>query len=76
MCGKSLHEKFILVRESAKELQSKKINNVLVKIEIAKAFDTVNWQFRIQILMKIGFGDRWIHWIEVLLSSASTNSPQ
>lgn len=54
MFGKSLHEYFILVRVSTKELRSKKINSVLVKLDITNSLETDNWQFLITTLMKIG----------------------
>ena len=40
-----------------------------VTIDIEKAFDTVNHNFLIAILEKIGFGTEFIKWIKVLLNS-------
>ena len=39
---------------------------------IAKAFDTVNRCFLLCILEFMGFSRRWLNWISMLLSSAST----
>ena len=41
----------------------------LVTIDIEKAFDSVNHQFLIAILEKIGFGTEFIEWIKVLLNN-------
>lgn len=67
-----LHDNFLMVKESAAMLREKRIYSLLLKLDIAKAFDTVNWQFFIQVLRKVGFGNKWIAWIEMMLSSAST----
>jgi hypothetical protein len=45
---------------------------VLIKINIAKAFDSVAWAFLLEILRLIGFSRRWMNWISILLSTAST----
>ena len=43
-----------------------------MKIDIAKAFDTINWSYLFQLLEHLGFSRRWINWISLILSSAST----
>ena len=50
----------------------KKIPAALVKVDIAKAFDTVNWRFLLSLLQHLGFSRRWLDWISLILSSAST----
>ena len=45
---------------------------MLLKIDIAKAFDLVAWLFLIEVLQHIGFPRRWTNWITILLATAST----
>lgn len=45
---------------------------ILLKVNIAKVFDTVNWQFLFELLQHLGFSIRWINWISILLLTAST----
>jgi hypothetical protein len=45
---------------------------ILLKLDITKAFDTVNWSFLLEVLRKMGFGDRLLACICALLSTAST----
>lgn len=39
----------------------------LVTISIEKAFNTVNHNFLIMVLEKVGFGNMFIQWIKILL---------
>jgi hypothetical protein len=39
---------------------------------MAKAFDSVMWQFLLEVLRHIGFPQLFINWITTLLSTAST----
>ncbi|KAM0899529.1 hypothetical protein ACQ4PT_021212 [Festuca glaucescens] len=48
------------------------ISAVLLKLDITKAFDTVDWAFLIDVLRKLGFGERILAVICALLSTAST----
>jgi hypothetical protein len=56
MKGRSIHYNYKLVEESIKYLRNKKVDSMLLKLDIAKAFDTVAWQFLLEILHQKGFG--------------------
>ncbi len=53
-------------------LHSTKTQAAILKLDFERAFDPINWRFLKRVLMARGFGDRWICWIENLLSSATT----
>jgi hypothetical protein len=57
---------------TARTLSIRKSPSVLFKIDLAKAFDSVNWVFLLELLSAIGCPLRWTNWISVLLSTAST----
>jgi hypothetical protein len=44
--------------------------NLAIKIDIAKAFDTIDWHFLIKVLKTFGFGDTFCNWIQTILQSA------
>ena len=73
MKGRFLHNNFGLAKETIKHLRRKNIYNLLLKLDIAKAFDTVAWQFLFQVKQHVGFGNKWRTWIAMLLSSALTS---
>jgi hypothetical protein len=64
--GRSLHDNFSIVRESVRFLGEKKYSSVLLKLDIAKTFDTVAWQFLLEILQHKGSGLRWCAWVIML----------
>lgn len=70
--GRVLHDNFRDVHLTAKALHRKHKPSILIKLDIAKAFDTVSWSFLLDILKHMGFSDRWLNWISLLLSTAST----
>jgi hypothetical protein len=70
--GRSIHDNFMAVQLACRWLYSSHCSAVLVKIDIAKAFDSVSWEFLLQLLTYMGFPLRWREWIAMLLSTAST----
>jgi hypothetical protein len=71
--GRCIQDNFILVKESAKLLHRKRIPSLLLKVNVAKAFDCISWHFLLSVLRQRGFGLRWIKWISMLQHSASTS---
>jgi len=70
--GRAIHDNFRSVQLACRWLHARKHPSVLVKTDIAKAFDSVAWPFLLEVLQHIGFSRRWTNWISILLSAAST----
>lgn len=44
-----------------------------MKMDIAKAFDSISWEYLIEVLTAVGFTWKWQDWISLLLSTASSS---
>ena len=40
-------------------------NDILCKLDIEKAYDNVGWSFILTVMHKMGFGEKWIRWINI-----------
>lgn len=71
--GRSSTDNIILVREIIHSMNtSKRFKSViLLKLDIEKAFDTVNWNAIIGVLRSMGFPGKFVSWISACISSAS-----
>lgn len=70
--GRSLHDNFTLVRQLAWLLHHLGAPCILLKLDLARAFNSVSWPFLFETLRRYGFSNRFLGWIAILLSSAST----
>lgn len=43
--------------------------NLVLKFDIRKAFDTLDWSFLLKVLQDFGFNETFRHWIRVILAS-------
>lgn len=57
--GWLIHEIYKADQLTAKLLHRTKMSCSLIKIDIAKAFDTVNWGFLLDLLSHLGFSRLW-----------------
>jgi len=70
--GRCIHDNYMLVQQTIKILHRRKISSLFLKLDISKAFDSVDWSFLLEILAHLGFGAVWRNLVSNLLHSAST----
>jgi hypothetical protein len=70
--GRFIQDSLKLIQASAKQLHARKVPNLLLKVDIARAFDSVSWSFLLHVMRVVGFSTIWHDWVYALLSSAST----
>jgi hypothetical protein len=70
--GRRIHDNFRQLQLVCKAIDARRTPAVPLKIDIAKAFDTVSWTFLLDVLRHMGFGQRWRDWISAILSTSST----
>ncbi|CAN6226415.1 unnamed protein product [Urochloa humidicola] len=68
--GRSISENFVYALELVQCCNKRKLPTLVLKLDFAKAFDSVNWDSLQEIMMASGFPDRWCQWIAALLSSS------
>jgi hypothetical protein len=72
--GRSLHDNFVLIKQSARLLHQLRAPCILLKLDLACAFDTVSWAFMFEVLRGYGFSDLFIDWLAILLFLPSTSA--
>jgi len=45
------------------------VPGVMCKLDIEKAYDHLNWKFLINTLRQMGFGNRWLGWIDFCIKT-------
>lgn len=71
---RSIHDNYIYVSNLARLFHRTRTPTLLLKqkLDIAKAFNSVRWDYLIDCLQKRGFPSRWRDWITTLLSTSSS----
>jgi hypothetical protein len=69
---RTIHDNFMYVRNTARLLHRRKVPALLIKLDIAKAFDTVRWDYLLDLMQRLGFPQRWRALMTTLLSTATS----
>eukprot|EP00253_Pinus_taeda_P029420 PITA_29420 len=66
--GRQLVDNFILVQEAIHSSLRRKEKSMVIKLDLANAFDHVRHRFLFVVLHKLGFGQNFIKWIRACIS--------
>ena len=69
---RSIHDNYMAVRNAIRRYHNSKLPTIFLKLDIAKAFDSVRWEYLLTLLNKLGIPSRWQDWIAALLFTSST----
>jgi hypothetical protein len=70
---RSIQDNFLYAQNLIRALHKGKKEGLFLKLDILKAFDSMRWDFLMEVLQQFGFGAKWRNWISVLLSSCSSS---
>ncbi|XP_071717846.1 uncharacterized protein [Rutidosis leptorrhynchoides] len=57
--------------EAIDYLNKKRLKSLVFKVDFEKAFDSLNWDFLLEMMKRMGFGERWRRWLLACLKSSS-----
>jgi len=69
--GRGLLDSVVLVNEVIDEVRRIKGKCTIIKVDFEKAYDSVNWEFLLYMMARLGFCDKWIKWIRGCLESST-----
>ncbi|RVW55650.1 LINE-1 retrotransposable element ORF2 protein [Vitis vinifera] len=60
----------LIANEAIDAWQKRGERGLICKLDIDKAYDSLNWQFLMKVMRKMGFGSRWLGWMWSCISTA------
>ena len=69
--GRGLLDSVVLVNKVIDEVRRIKGKCTIIKVDFEKTYDSVNWEFLLYMMAKLGFCDKWIKWIRDCLESST-----
>ena len=69
---RSIHDNFLYVRNLARRLHKSRTPTLLFKLDIKTAFDSVRWDYLMDLLQHLGFPPRFRDWVSAILASSTS----
>ncbi|WMV41945.1 hypothetical protein MTR67_035330 [Solanum verrucosum] len=67
--GRQILDASLIANELVDSRVKQKKPGIMCKLDVGKAYDHVNWNFLLNFLKDMGYGSRWIKWINFCISS-------
>lgn len=71
MLGRQILDGVLLTNEIIDFALKNNRSCLLFKVDFAQAYDCVEWDFLKEIMSKMGFGQKWMQWMEAGLFSSN-----
>lgn len=65
--GRYILEGVVILHEVLHELRVTKKEGVILKLDFKKAYDKINWGFRMEVLSRKNFPHKWVHWMRQII---------
>ena len=69
--GRQILDAVLIANEAVDSTLRGKEKGILCKLDIEKAYDHIRWDFLLKMLERMGFGPKWIRWINWCISTAT-----
>ncbi|WVZ49637.1 hypothetical protein U9M48_000977 [Paspalum notatum var. saurae] len=70
--GRSITENFVYALELVQYCHKRRAPTLVLKLDFAKAFDSISWDGLLDILRVRGFDETWCSWVSCLLGTSHT----
>ena len=67
--GRQIMDVALLASQCIDARRQNGIHGIMCKLDIQKAYDHVNWDYLLNILRQMEFGDKWVKWMEVCIKT-------
>jgi hypothetical protein len=67
--GRKILDGIIVSHEAIHSLKVSKKVGMMMKLDMSKAYDRMNWDFLHKMLLAFGFGEDWVAWVMNLVST-------
>ncbi|XP_058776499.1 uncharacterized protein LOC131650805 [Vicia villosa] len=68
--GRNMLDVVLLVNEVIDWAKQNKSSCLLLKVDFEKAYDSLSWNFLRDMLVRMGFGKRWLMWMDACIFSS------
>ncbi|KAL6558460.1 hypothetical protein OROMI_018810 [Orobanche minor] len=66
--GRNITDNILAAHEVTHDI-SQSVTNTIIKLDMEKAYDRLNWNFITQVMTKFGFSNVWINFIKACISN-------
>jgi hypothetical protein len=73
---RNIQDNFQYVQGAVNHFHCSKTPMLLLKLDIAKAFDNVRWEYKLEVMAQLGFSQRWRDVLALIWSSTTSRDVQ
>lgn len=67
--GRNINDNIMLVNEVIHAMKVRKIDGLIVKLDFAKAYDSIDWSCLLHVMKCVSLEEKWINWITKILET-------